>query len=66
MRWHRAPHALTSSRPQDTVTYLHAIRPGVNRESHGLTVAALAGMPSGALDVARRTLDELGSAQAQP
>ncbi|PWN22093.1 hypothetical protein BCV69DRAFT_281091 [Microstroma glucosiphilum] len=44
---------------ENTITYLHALRPGVNRESHGLTVAALAGMPASALQVARETLRSL-------
>ncbi|PWN25647.1 hypothetical protein BDZ90DRAFT_255441 [Jaminaea rosea] len=44
---------------EDSVTYLHHVRPGVNRESHGLTVAALAGMPPGALQTARDTLNRL-------
>lgn len=44
---------------EDAITYIHALKPGVNRESHGLTVAALAGMPHGALTVARDTLEKL-------
>ncbi|CAO1635532.1 unnamed protein product [Parajaminaea phylloscopi] len=43
----------------DTVTYLHHIRPGINRESHGLAVAALAGMPPQALEIARSTMRRL-------
>ncbi|CAO1613674.1 unnamed protein product [Sympodiomycopsis kandeliae] len=43
----------------DAITYIHELRPGVNRESHGLSVAALAGMPDGALTVARETLESL-------
>lgn len=37
-------------------TYSHRLRPGVNRDSHGLKVAALAGIPSSALAVAEGTL----------
>ena len=44
---------------EDTITYIHKLKPGVNRESHGLTVAALAGMPDRALTVAKDTLDML-------
>ncbi|PIL32139.1 hypothetical protein GSI_06845 [Ganoderma sinense ZZ0214-1] len=36
--------------------YSHRIRPGVNRDSHGLKVAQLAGMPESAVDVARSAL----------
>ncbi|SPO37306.1 related to MSH1 - DNA mismatch repair protein, mitochondrial [Pseudozyma flocculosa] len=42
-----------------SITYSHLIRPGVNRESHGLKVAKLAEMPQAALDVAAATLDWL-------
>jgi hypothetical protein len=53
------PTPFLFDRKQNTITYLHALRPGVNRESHGLTVAALAGMPASALQVARETLRSL-------
>ncbi|KAG6845947.1 hypothetical protein H0H87_010995 [Tephrocybe sp. NHM501043] len=36
--------------------YQYRVRPGVNRNSHGLKVAQLAGMPSAAVDVAKETL----------
>lgn len=49
---------------ENAITYLHHIRPGVNRESHGLTVAALAGMPKSALEVAHQTLDTLRTQSA--
>lgn len=41
------------------ITYSHRLRPGVNRESHGLKVARLAEMPARAVDVATATLDWL-------
>ncbi len=40
--------------------YLHRLRSGVNRRSHALKVARLAGLPEGAIEVARRVLDERG------
>lgn len=43
----------------ESITYLHTLLPGVNRESHGLAVAALAGMPPSVLKVARQTLKSL-------
>ncbi|PWN49849.1 hypothetical protein IE53DRAFT_124432 [Violaceomyces palustris] len=43
------------------VTYSHRIRPGVNRDSHGMKVAQLADMPFRAVQVASATLDWLQS-----
>ncbi|PVG04677.1 putative MSH1-DNA mismatch repair protein, mitochondrial [Serendipita vermifera] len=40
-------------------TYSHKLKPGVNRDSHGLKVAKLAGMPSSALKLASVTLNHL-------
>ncbi|KAF8912862.1 muts domain V-domain-containing protein [Gymnopilus junonius] len=40
-------------------TYSHRLRPGINRDSHGLKVARLAGIPSSAIDVAANTLSWL-------
>ncbi|KAI0757170.1 muts domain V-domain-containing protein [Daedaleopsis nitida] len=37
-------------------TYSHRLAPGVNRNSHGLKVAQLAGMPPSAIEVARSAL----------
>ncbi|KAI0067908.1 hypothetical protein BV25DRAFT_1911773 [Artomyces pyxidatus] len=39
--------------------YSHRLRPGVNRDSHGLKVAQLAGMPTSAVAVARDALSWL-------
>ncbi|KAG2754528.1 hypothetical protein P692DRAFT_20719708 [Suillus brevipes Sb2] len=39
--------------------YSHRLRPGVNRDSHGLKVAQLAGMPESAVLLAKHTLDAL-------
>lgn len=35
------------------------MRPGVNRDSHGLKVAQLAGMPESAVAVAREALSQM-------
>ncbi|GLB36353.1 putative DNA-binding domain of DNA mismatch repair MUTS family protein [Lyophyllum shimeji] len=43
----------------DHFAYQYRVRPGVNRDSHGLKVAQLAGMPSAAVTVARSTLSWL-------
>nr|POF20014.1 muts protein like 1 [Quercus suber] len=39
--------------------YVHRLRPGVNRKSHALKVARLAGIPDAALQVAAEVLNEL-------
>ncbi|KAH7915333.1 muts domain V-domain-containing protein [Hygrophoropsis aurantiaca] len=41
--------------------YSHRLKPGVNRDSHGLKVAHMAGMPETALQLAKRTLSALGN-----
>ncbi|KAI0335987.1 hypothetical protein GY45DRAFT_1350294 [Cubamyces sp. BRFM 1775] len=46
-------------------TYSHRLRPGVNRDSHGLKVAHLAGMPEEALQVARTALSWLKARSAE-
>ncbi|KAG6861219.1 hypothetical protein C0995_002568 [Termitomyces sp. Mi166 len=40
----------------DHFAYQYRVRPGVNRDSHGLKVAQLAGMPTAAVNVAKDTL----------
>ncbi|KIM33811.1 hypothetical protein M408DRAFT_85594 [Serendipita vermifera MAFF 305830] len=40
-----------------TFTYSHRLRPGVNRDSHGLKVAQLARMPQSAIKVAEAALE---------
>ncbi|KAH9843355.1 DNA mismatch repair protein Msh1 [Teratosphaeria destructans] len=40
--------------------YVHRLRRGVNRKSHALKVAAVAGMPEGAVELAREVLESLG------
>lgn len=52
-----------SDTPQDGhFAYSHRMRPGVNRDSHGLKVAQLAGMPASAMAMAHRALSMLHSA----
>ncbi|KAK7058773.1 hypothetical protein VNI00_001397 [Paramarasmius palmivorus] len=46
-------------------TYSYRVRRGVNRDSHGLKVAQLAGMPEAAVSVARHVLDALRAKKAQ-
>lgn len=38
-------------------TFIHKLRPGVNKKSHALRVAQMAGIPSAALEVAQEMLD---------
>ncbi|MCJ1350396.1 MAG: DNA mismatch repair ATPase msh1 [Icmadophila ericetorum] len=40
-------------------SYVHRLREGVNRESHALKVARLAGIPKGVVDIARGVLGDL-------
>jgi len=37
--------------------YIHKLRPGINRQSHALKVAGLAGLPQHAIDIANRVLN---------
>lgn len=46
-------------------TFVHKLRPGVNRKSHALKVAQLAGVPTSALDIAREVLKQ-NARQAHP
>ncbi|KAL9939332.1 hypothetical protein V8E36_002145 [Tilletia maclaganii] len=39
-----------------SILYSHRLRPGINRDSHGLKVARIAGMPSSAVHVAEAAL----------
>lgn len=41
-------------------SFVHRLRPGVNRSSHALRVAALAGVPEAAIETARNVLETLG------
>ncbi|KAI0651683.1 muts domain V-domain-containing protein [Trametes meyenii] len=46
-------------------TYSHRLNPGVNRDSHGLKVAQLAGMPATAVEVARSALSWMKERSSQ-
>ncbi|MCJ1270814.1 DNA mismatch repair ATPase msh1 [Lobaria immixta] len=46
-------------------SYIHRLRKGVNRQSHALKVARLAGVPESAIDTARQVLEGLRS-KTQP
>jgi DNA mismatch repair ATPase MutS len=50
---------LKELRQDGLISYSHRLRPGVNRDSHGLKVARLAGMPPPAMDVAEEALLQL-------
>ncbi|KZT58414.1 hypothetical protein CALCODRAFT_238116 [Calocera cornea HHB12733] len=49
-------HTSVDSLPDGRFAYSHRLRAGVNRDSHGLKVAQLAGMPEGAVGVAGEAL----------
>ncbi|KAG6842478.1 hypothetical protein C0991_000004 [Blastosporella zonata] len=50
----------------DHFAYQYRVRPGVNRNSHGIKVAQLAGMPSAAVNVAKDTLALLKAREIEP
>ena len=51
---------MTNIKLQDgRFTYSYRLRPGINRNSHGLKVAQLAGMPPAAMTVAAEALLQL-------
>ncbi|UZJ53078.1 hypothetical protein CBS101457_002398 [Exobasidium rhododendri] len=41
------------------ISFSHKLRPGLNRNSHGLSIARLAGVPNSVLKIAQDTLDDL-------
>lgn len=47
------------SLPDGSIHYAHHVRPGVNRESHGIQVARLADIPSDTISLAEQTYDWL-------
>jgi DNA mismatch repair ATPase MutS len=55
----RLRYLSTDCRQDDHFAYSHRMRPGVNRNSHGLKVAQLAGMPQSAVTVAKEALSWL-------
>jgi len=46
-------------------SYSHCLKPGVNRDSHGLKVAQLAKMPDSAVEVAQTALSWLKDRSAR-
>ena len=46
--------------PGESFSFVHRLKPGVNRSSHALRVAALAGVPEAAVETARNVLETLG------
>jgi DNA mismatch repair ATPase MutS len=57
-RWLPVPLIPTHLSDQDGhFAYSHRLRPGVNRNSHGLKVARMAGMPPAAVEIASRALE---------
>ncbi|KAG8700213.1 DNA mismatch repair ATPase msh1 [Ceratobasidium sp. 395] len=51
--------SIATSPDSPDFSYSHRLRPGVNRESHGLRVAQLGGMPDAAINVARKVMERL-------
>ena len=48
-------------------SFVHRLRPGVNRSSHALKVAKLAGLPQAAIETARTVLENFEAARpSQP
>ncbi|QKX54131.1 uncharacterized protein TRUGW13939_01215 [Talaromyces rugulosus] len=47
--------------PSGSFSFVHKLRKGVNRQSHALKVARLAGLPDSALSVAQDLLDQMHS-----
>ncbi|KAJ9296684.1 hypothetical protein DTO271G3_4883 [Paecilomyces variotii] len=47
--------------PSGAFSFVHRLRKGVNRESHALKVASLAGLPVQAIDIARDVLQDMGA-----
>ena len=45
-------------------SFVHKLKPGVNRQSHALKVARLAGLPESAIGIAKGVLDEMSAAKA--
>ncbi|KAL9121129.1 MAG: hypothetical protein Q9187_002311 [Circinaria calcarea] len=46
--------------PSGAFSYVHRLKPGVNRQSHALKVARLAGIPESVIDVAQQVQKTLG------
>lgn len=57
-------HTLIDALQDGYFSYSHRMRPGVNRDSHGLKVAQLAGLPPSAVSVAQTSLSWLKAKRA--
>ncbi|TFH67615.1 DNA mismatch repair protein MutS [Gammaproteobacteria bacterium LSUCC0057] len=55
---------LGASEYQDTIVFLHSVKPGPANQSYGLQVAKLAGIPDAVLTLARRELQHLEQTSA--
>ncbi|HFE48106.1 MAG TPA: DNA mismatch repair protein MutS [Chromatiaceae bacterium] len=56
---------LDAAEHQGRIVFLHSVKPGPASQSHGLQVAALAGVPEAVLSQARRRLAELETRASQ-
>lgn len=52
--------------PSGAFSFVHRLRKGVNRESHALKVAQLAGLPKGTLELAMRVRQEMKDKTSPP
>ncbi|OQD69431.1 hypothetical protein PENPOL_c002G02169 [Penicillium polonicum] len=52
--------------PSGAFSFVHRLRKGVNRESHALKVAQLAGLPKGTLELAMRVRQEMKDRTSPP
>ena len=50
--------------PAGSFSFVHRLRKGVNRKSHALKVARLAGLPDEAVEIAQRVRNEMGANEA--
>lgn len=52
--------------PSGPFSFIHRLQKGVNRESHALKVAQLAGLPQETIELARKTREKLDSGNTKP
>ncbi|WEW58443.1 MutS protein 1 [Emydomyces testavorans] len=51
--------------PNESFAFVHKLAPGVNRNSHALKVARIAGVPQSVIDVAKSVLNNLSPSQPE-
>lgn len=51
--------------PSGAFSFVHKLKPGVNRQSHALKVARLAGLPDSVVEIARDVLNEMSASKTQ-